>query len=594
MSLFNPAALRLTVKVTVLVAVAVLCEAEPVAAQGPSAQERPELFSFALDGRVREVKSECAGDTCTSYVLLRTPTEDDEDDEDDAVGAVGGSSPEGLRNVELWSLVVPATAQSSAEASIRRLRSSVPADAGRLALCATNSSRSLVMLQALGSVYFVDPASEDQPLAPGTRVGSAKWSAPAAPWTTDCSELMLVGPGAVRQVTLAGRGPRRSVLSVTELPIHFSIRRNGSGLTLESPPVRRIDQGSGLVAVGPKIYDHLRIESLVFEPTADSAHWLQDLGTDADGNDAEDGTAQRAWSRLPAAEEILQSRYLSLEGQLVLVVVTKEADKIGLLERKKLRLFRLTADRTRAGRLPFFEALTSSRLWQRLDIQFIDVTGDGVNDLVLVQPEGLSGEPTLVDVFAATAPLQFSSKKSRTVLETGAAWWSLENDWNGDGQADVAVLDGQVLQFHNAQWQAASAGKASDGKRKKRQAYWASEPSYRMELVDRASSRLDLGLLTGAESGGSSPTDGSEESLSEMVSSIFQKVWVDDGMMVIPTVFEGSSQPSDEEAELIEISVVEEEDQDRKDDDDEAKPAAENRGLIFVVRAPNVGTAPDR
>ena len=569
---------RVAKPVSVL-SVAVALASTLLTAETGSAQSKPELFSFAVDGRVRDAKTECTVDACTTYALVRVPQDGKADRGERAdAGSAARRDAEDPRDVELWALVVPTRSQSTVSASMRRLRSSVPADADRLAFCESGPVESLIMLQALGSVFFVDPSSADQALAPGTRVGSAKWAAPATPWAADCSELMLVGPGAVRQVKLAGRGARRSVLSATEFPIDFSIRRNGSGLTLESPPVRRIDEVSGRVAVGPQIYGDLRIESLVFEPSAGSAQWLQGLSGSSESA-AEAGSLAngvlRSWSRLPAAEEILQSHYLSMGGTLVLAVVTKEADKVGILERKKLRLFRLAADRTRAGKLPFFEVLTSSRLWQRLDIQFLDVTQDGIDDLVLVQPDGLNGEPTLVDVYRATAPLTFSSKKARTILETGTAWWSLENDWNGDGDEDVVVLDGQVLQFHDARW---SSGET--GKRKKRQGYWSTEPSYRLNLVRDASALGDTSPAEGSRSG-----DEDDDAPNKMIASILQKVWVDDGVMVIPTVFERASRQSEQDAELIEVGSAEEEEQQQRDEARAESGEGRDQGVIFVVRS---------
>lgn len=539
---------------------------------GPAWTEepRPEHFSFAVPGAVREVKSVCSGDSCSSFVLLdpRSPQE--------LKAAKKGELDE--TPLELWRLDVPNGVVT--EPAMRRLRSNIPVDAGRLAFCegsSRGSEQALLMFQAEGSVFFVDVEDDDKELGSGTRVGSDSWSSPARPWNKSCSELLLVGPGEARLVRLAGRSARRSVLSASEFPITLGIRRNSSGLTLESPPVQRVSESLSLIVVGPRSYDDLRLESVAFTPSADAAEWLE-ISTRGTGDDSGEENAPtgssadeavlHAWSRLPAQEEVLSSRYLSVEGELVLQVVTKEAGKLGLLERKKLRLFRVKADRTRSGKLPFFEVLTSSRLWQRLDVQFLDVTQDEIQDLVLVQPEGLSGEPTLVDVFVASAPLQFSRKKKRMVLQTGLAWWSVTQDWNGDGLKDFVVLDGPVVQFHHA-----SPGESAElsRKRRKRSVFWASEPSYRLRLDAPSVEHLTA-------------STGSEGEVQPVLSGPGQEVWLDEGVLVIPTNTKGREVVYTSEEDMVGIDAEE-----RNLTEEEQAAIA----VIHVVRAPT-GSAGQR
>ena len=350
----------------------------------------------------------------------------------------------------VWMVDEPPLARGTGDVSVRRLVADLPLETGGLTVCGGESGATTLMYQAGGSVYFVDPASEREAAPRGVRLGSASWSAPASAWSRGCGELFLVGDGRARFVRLAGSGTRRSLLSSTDFVLPTEVRRNPSGLTLETPTVRRLDETTNRVVIGPRSFDNLRLESVLFEPTAEVRQWLESGGSRGIDPPDESLDVLQAWSRLPAPEELLESTYLELHGRPVLVVVSKEADKVGLLERKKLRLFELAGDRSRTGRLPFFEVLTASRLWQQLDIEWVDLNGDGLDDLVLLQPEGLGGEALLVDVYFASAPLRLNPKARRSRLKTDQSAWTLRHDWSGDGLPDVLVQDAGFVQIYPA------------------------------------------------------------------------------------------------------------------------------------------------
>ncbi len=463
----------------------------------PRAQVR--RFAVAVESSssvVREVKSTCGVEACTTYLLVEKVSQ--EEAETRAAQGEGieirSSSPapaaakvslEGAETTkELWRVRTP---RSSGQASsVSRLFSLVPSDGGRLRLCESSSrAEPFLMFQARGSVHFVDPHREqDEPLRGGTRLGSETWSAPAIPWHPDCSELLLVEPGLARIVWLAGDGAVRSVLSETRFRTALSVSRNGAGLTLESSPLTPIRSSQArqqprLLALGPRQYDHLRLESIVFDADLSTgSDLLENTATETGLIESEESTVRRYWSRLPAQEEILESRYVDVDGSLLLLVVTKEAQKVGILERKKIRLFDLQSDRTRAGSAPIFEVISASRLWQKLDIVWMDMTGDGVTDLIAIQPEGLSGATLVVDVYEGLGKGRFSIRKSRSDVGSGQEWWTLGDDWNGDSVGDLITLDGDTLGFY---WGLRPAA-ASTKRLKSAQIGWSSERQCRLQL----------------------------------------------------------------------------------------------------------------
>ena len=130
--------------------------------------------------------------------------------------------------------------------------------------------------------------------------------------------------------------------------------------------------------------------------------------------------------------------------------MTQRADKVGILEKKKLRVFALGGDRTRTGRPPRFELLTSSRLWQRLGLHVLDVDADGRDDLVLLQPEGLNGKKLIVDLYRGGGGGRFAGDGFRSVLPEidEATPTSYGGDWTGDGVPDLVAVTGSRLLVH--------------------------------------------------------------------------------------------------------------------------------------------------
>ena len=105
-----------------------------------------------------------------------------------------------------------------------------------------------------------------------------------------------------------------------------------------------------------------------------------------------------AWSLLPADERLTDDRrYLRFDGTPALAATTFE--RIGLLAKKRFRLFVLGKDRSRKGSAPVLAFETDCPLWYPLDVTSVNAVGDLSKDLVLVHPGGLRGKELQVTVY---------------------------------------------------------------------------------------------------------------------------------------------------------------------------------------------------
>ncbi|NJL29102.1 MAG: VCBS repeat-containing protein, partial [Thermoanaerobaculia bacterium] len=179
---------------------------------------------------------------------------------------------------------------------------------------------------------------------------------------------------------------------------------------------------AGPTAVGPR-----RLRTAIIDPTAG------------------DEKPSEAWSLQPGPSSVEESWYLLLDRRPTLVAATLDAETIGLFEKKKLRFFPLVADRTRAGRNPSFEITTESRRWQTLGAYFADRNGDGRDDLVLIQPEGLSGSELVVDLYLGNGNGRFQPRPQRLKLPASSERWHFGADFDGDGRPDFVALEDRRL-----------------------------------------------------------------------------------------------------------------------------------------------------
>ena len=82
-------------------------------------------------------------------------------------------------------------------------------------------------------------------------------------------------------------------------------------------------------------------------------------------------------SGLPEPEDVMESFHLVLDSQPALLVTTKEAGKLGLFAEKRVRLYKLEEDRSRAGRRPILAAVSNMNIWQEASAWVLDINQEG-------------------------------------------------------------------------------------------------------------------------------------------------------------------------------------------------------------------------
>jgi hypothetical protein len=158
-----------------------------------------------------------------------------------------------------------------------------------------------------------------------------------------------------------------------------------------------------------------------------------------------DGSATEAWSLLPAPEEVDTAWYVKIDGRPSLIVTTNSSDKLGIFESKKLRVFPLAADRTRAGRRPVLASQTTSHRWLPVEPVIADLDRDGKDDLVVLQQDGLGGGETVAETFFGRGDGRFETPGHRQKWDLETRDFHYGRDLTGDGIADLAVAEPRRL-----------------------------------------------------------------------------------------------------------------------------------------------------
>jgi len=216
---------------------------------------------------------------------------------------------------------------------------------------------------------------------------------------------------------------------VAERLLPLTAEREPTGLELTSPHPEALPAGEGeegvpTFAVGPQAHGRRRLRTILLTP---------------------DGGEGEAWSLLPGPERVEQSWYRLVDGRPVLFVAVQSADKIGIFETRKLRVFPLRDDRTRTGKGPLFSHDTDARRWFRMDLHVDDVDGDGRQDLVLLYPEGLGGGELAIEVFPGLGGGRFLRKARRAKLDPTPEAWSWGADLSGDGVPDLVTFGAEAV-----------------------------------------------------------------------------------------------------------------------------------------------------
>ncbi len=202
-------------------------------------------------------------------------------------------------------------------------------------------------------------------------------------------------------------------------PLPVRAERLRWGLRLTSPPVTLLTGDPPLFAIGPEEVGRRRIKTLLLQPGG--------------------GEMEEAWSLLPADERLTSDRrYLRFDGTPALAATTFE--RIGVLAKKRVRLFVLKKDRSRQGSAPVLAFETDCPLWYPLDVASINAVGDLNKDLALVHPGGLRGRELLVTIYRGLGRGRFDPHPRRWKLNDEAADWLYGTDLTADGVPDLLVL----------------------------------------------------------------------------------------------------------------------------------------------------------
>jgi hypothetical protein len=248
--------------------------------------------------------------------------------------------------------------------------------------------------------------------------------------TPDDDDLILGSVGRVERFSSeAGEGHLRRV-EAFRIPVEA--RLQGDWLRLSSSLVSAVPRRDAsrryTYLVGPEAVGDRRLRTLVLEIDGDL-----------------DGSVGERWSQLPSPEAVEESLYASLDGEIVLLVTTVQADKRGIFEKEKLRVLGLLEDRSRAGATPILELVSRTRNWYRAGMGVHDVNVDGSDDVVLVQPKGLGGGKLVVEAFMGVGSGEFAKRARRTNLEVETELWSYGEDLNLDGYPDLVLVENGIL-----------------------------------------------------------------------------------------------------------------------------------------------------
>ncbi len=239
-------------------------------------------------------------------------------------------------------------------------------------------------------------------------------------------QLVLRGVGLLQGLV---PDPVAGLRSSWRLELPLQVDREWGGLRLRTPPVVILDRdaaGRAPWVLGPEAQGRRRLRTLLITAS-------------------EDGEPQvaEAWNLLPNAEEIHESWYVRFNSRPSLIVTSVMAEKHGVFEKKKLRLFELTTDRTRAGSGPLLEAMTKSRNWYGTCAGIVDLNRDGLDDVISAQPKGLGAGSLWVEAHIGNAGGGFEGKPWGSELEVDEGeHCTLANDLDGDGRVELWVVEG--------------------------------------------------------------------------------------------------------------------------------------------------------
>ncbi len=209
------------------------------------------------------------------------------------------------------------------------------------------------------------------------------------------------------------------------MPVEASVQ--GDRIRLVAQQVRPINlkkDGLGIFATRPKAFGTTRLRTILLNPEG-----------------AEGERTLESWSGLPEPEDVMETFNLVLDGAPALLVTTKEAGKLGLFAEKRLRLYRLEEDRSRAGRRPVFATVSNMNIWQEAVPFILDINQDGREDLVIGYWKGLKDDRVVLEVYLRGDDGGFGKARTTAfdVEEADRSFVAFGQDLDGDNLPDLLV-----------------------------------------------------------------------------------------------------------------------------------------------------------
>jgi hypothetical protein len=233
----------------------------------------------------------------------------------------------------------------------------------------------------------------------------------APPW------LAAAAAGEARVLSSSGGALRAG--EPVALPVMAKLER--WGLHLSSPPAAFLGDW---LAVGPQQEGTLLRTVLI----------------------AGNGERRELNSQLPEPEQMSQSTVVGLDGRPTLVVGTFRG--LGVMSRKRLRVFALVGEPGAAPRRPLLAVELPARAWHELVVRAGDLDGDGRDDLAVAADEGLASGGATVTIFRGLGGGRLRAQPSTASYEMKKRSWRYGADVDGDRRPDLVTLGEGRLEVH--------------------------------------------------------------------------------------------------------------------------------------------------
>ncbi|HXT52500.1 MAG TPA: FG-GAP-like repeat-containing protein, partial [Thermoanaerobaculia bacterium] len=231
--------------------------------------------------------------------------------------------------------------------------------------------------------------------------------------------LAAAAAGEVRRLTRAGDALQAGAAQA--VPVTAKLER--WGLHLESPSARFVGPW---LAVGPA-QEGIHLRTVL-------------IGAG--------GERQELTSELPEPERVAESEVVTLDGRPTLVVGSFRG--LGVMSRKRLRVFALVGEPGAAPRRPLLARELSARAWQDVTVSAGDFDGDGRDDLAIAADEGLGGGDMTVTLFRGMGGGRLRAEPIEATFPADEVDWRYGADVSGDGRPDLVTLGGGTLAIHAA------------------------------------------------------------------------------------------------------------------------------------------------